>query len=264
MKPDPLTLLLHRRSAGHGPIILMYHSIQPGDRVPAWRWAVSLKRFRAQLDWLAEAGYATPTVTELLREPARFGARTAVITFDDGYGDNLAAWEELVRRGMKATWYVTTGYLGSTHPWGDDHPQGRMLAAEELRAMAASGMEIGSHTVTHPRLPELPDDMIRRELIQAKATLEEVLSRPVESFAYPFGAWDERCEAMVKAAGYTSACHTRAGWALRDNDPFRLRRLAVFNTDTLGRFVRKLAWASHDVSWRDVARYALSRIAARM
>jgi peptidoglycan/xylan/chitin deacetylase (PgdA/CDA1 family) len=262
--PDPVTRWLHRRAQAAPAAILMYHAVTPGRTTPAWPWAVSLADFCAQLDWLAEAGYATPTVSELVREPARFGARTAVITFDDGYADNLAAWEELTRRGMKATWYVTTGYLGRTHPWRDARPQGRLLAAEELRAMAASGMEIGSHTVTHPRLPELSDDMIRRELTEAKATLEEVLGQPVESFAYPFGAWDERCEALVKAAGYGSACHTRTGWALRDNDPFRLRRLTVFNTDTLGRFVRKLAWGSHDVSWPQVARYALSRIAARM
>ena len=265
MKPDPFSLLLHRRSAGHGPVILMYHSIQAGDRVPAWPWAVSFRRFRAQLDWLAEAGYATPTVSELVAQPARYGARTAVITFDDGYEDNLAAWEELTRRGMKATWYVTTGYLGQAHPWRDERrPQGRLLAPGELRAMAESGMEIGSHTVTHPRLPELGNASIEKELAESKAMLEDMLGRQVTSFAYPYGAWDERCEAFVKLAGYASACLTRTGWALRDNDPFRLRRLTVFNTDNLGRFVRKLAWASHDVSWPHVARYALSRIAARM
>ncbi|MDP2266893.1 MAG: polysaccharide deacetylase family protein, partial [Thiobacillus sp.] len=51
----------------------------------------------------------------------------------------------------------------------------------------------------------------------------------------------------------------RTGWALRDNLPYQLRRLTVFNTDTLSSFARKLYFGSHDVRWQDMARYALRR-----
>lgn len=262
---DPVSRWLHTRQGGHPPVILMYHAVTPGAGTPAWPWAVSLRRFCAQLDFLRQAGYTTPTVSELVSQPERFTGRTAVITFDDGYADNLAAWEALRERGMKATWYVTTGYLGQPHPWGPDaRPQQRLLAPAELRAMAASGMEIGSHTITHPRLPALDDSTLSRELVDSKSALEDILGEQVATFAYPYGKWDERCEAAVKAAGYASACHTRTGWALRDGNPYRLRRLTVFNTDSTSSFARKLAWGSHDVAWHHVARYALSRITARM
>ena len=67
----------------------------------------------------------------------------------------------------------------------------------------------------------------------------------------------------MQQAGYAAACTTRTGWALRDNDPYRLRRLTVFNRDTLGSFARKLYFGSHDVRWRDIAAYALRHLRGR-
>jgi len=126
--------------------------------------------------------------------------------------------------------------------------------------MRENGMEIGSHTVNHVRLPDADDARLMQQLGESKATRETLLEHPVNSFAYPYGAWDERCAEAVKQAGYSAACTTRTGWALRDQDPYRLRRLTVFNTDTLGSFARKLYFGSHDVRWRDIAAYALRRL----
>lgn len=258
---DPLSRFLHRQAGQHGPVMLMYHAIAPGSGHPAWPWAVSMQQFRAQLDFLAESRYATPTMAELA-EPGRvWPGRTAVITFDDGYVDNLAACEELERRGMRASWFIVSGAVGRPPGWPDDgRPAGRMLNAAELRDMRAAGMEIGSHTVNHARLTEADDAQLQRELADSKAVLEDLLGAPVSSFAYPYGAWDARCAAAVAAAGYAAACTTRTGWALRDNDPYKLRRLTVFNTDTASSLARKLYFGSHDVRWRDIARYALRRL----
>lgn len=254
---------LHDRQPPHGPVILMYHSVQQRHR-PDWPYAVSLAAFERQLDFLLEAGYATPTISELVAHPERFAGRVAAITFDDGYVDNLAAWQCLSERGMKATWYVTAGYVGQVPPWDEPgQPRDRLLSAGELRRMAESGMEIGSHTVTHPALPTLDVASAEREVTASRHMLQDLLGRPVESFAYPFGQWDALSEDLVKEAGYRSACLTRTGWGLRDGDPFRLRRLTIYNQDDLGRFARKLAWASHDVGWPQLARRAFQRLLAK-
>lgn len=257
MRTDPLSYLLHRTGQPHGPLMLMYHAVAAGKECPDWPWAVSMQRFRAQLDFLAEAGYRTPTMRELVEAPERFaGERTAVITFDDGYVDNLYACEVLASRGMRASWFVVTGSIGRPPGWPDDgRPGGRMLNAGELRAMQAAGMEIGSHTVNHVRLTEADDATLATELADSRKQLEDTLGQSVFSFAYPYGAWDARCADAVASAGYAAACTTRTGWATRDGDPYRLRRLTVFNVDTLGTFVRKLAYASHAVSWPELARY---------
>lgn len=262
---DPVSARLFHGAGSHGPVALTYHAVAAGDGAPDWPWAVSLRRFRSQLDFLAEAGWATPTLAELVAAPEKWTGRTAVITFDDGYVDNLVAWEELRKRGMRATWFLVSGSVGREPGWPPDgRPAGRLLNDAELRAMQASGMEIGSHTANHVRLTDADDKLLNAELSDSKAALEDALGNGISSFAYPYGAWDARCVNAVREAGYRAACTTRTGWALRDGDPYLLRRLTVFNTDTASSLARKLYFGSHDISWQAVSRYALQRMASRM
>jgi peptidoglycan/xylan/chitin deacetylase (PgdA/CDA1 family) len=261
MRPDPLTRLLAQGGAtGHGPVALMYHSVAAGAGSPVWPWAVSLQRFRDQLDWLVDAGYSTPTVQEVVAGTASQAPRTALITFDDGYVDNLAAIDELQRRGLRATWFVVAGSIGQAPAWTNDgRPPGRLLSATELRSIRSAGMEIGSHTTSHCRLPDLDDDALAFELHRSRAALQDILGTPVLGFAYPYGESDARCESAVRQAGYGYALTTRTGWALRDGDAYRMRRLTIFNHDTVGSFARKLVFGSHDVSWPYLARYWTTR-----
>jgi hypothetical protein len=97
----------------------------------------------------------------------------------------------------------------------------------------------------------------------SRAVLEDMLGSQVTSFAYPYGAWDEISESAVREAGYQTACTTRTGWALREGDPLRIRRLTVFNRDSTSLLARKLTFASHDVGWRHMADYWGRRLVAR-
>jgi peptidoglycan/xylan/chitin deacetylase (PgdA/CDA1 family) len=262
---DPLSRHLHRNAGQHGPIMLMYHAITPGKIRPGWPWAVSMQQFRDQLDFLATEGYATPTMGELIAEPKKWTGRTVVITFDDGYADNLAACDELRSRGMRASWFIVTGSIGQPPKWpADGRPAGRLLNAAELREMQKNGMEIGSHTVNHVRLTEVDDAHLAHELIDSQAALEDLLGNPVCSFAYPYGAADARCAEAVKLAGYRAACTTRTGWALRDSNPYQLRRLTISNGDTVSTLARKLSFATNDVGWNIMARYGIQHIRNRV
>ncbi|NMG76010.1 polysaccharide deacetylase family protein [Aromatoleum diolicum] len=262
---DPLSRYLARAAGIHGPVMLMYHAITDGGGTPEWPWAVSLGRLRAQLDYLADEGWATPTVSELLAAPGRWPRRTAAITFDDGYADNLAACEELQKRDMRATWFIVSGSIGQAPDWpATDRPEGRLLDCVELREMTAAGMEIGSHTVNHVRLTEVDDDRRRFELEYSRRQIEDALGSQVRSFAYPYGAWDDTCVSAVRAAGYQAACTTRTGWALRDGNPYLLRRLTVFNSDTVGSLMRKLCFGSNDVSWPSITHQTLRRALTRL
>ena len=243
----------------------MYHSVMPGNGNPEWPWGVSMGRFRSQLDFLAAQGWNTLTIAELIATPTKWTDRTVVITFDDGYADNLTAWEELQKRNMRATWFIVSGSIGREPAWpADGRPAGRLLNTAELRAMQATGMEIGSHTVKHVRLTEVNDEQLHLELIESKTILEDALGNEISSFAYPYGAWDARCVNAVQEAGYRAACTTQTGWALRDDNPFQIRRLTIFNMDTTSSLARKLYFGSNEVSWQTVSRYALQRVASRM
>jgi len=257
---DPVTRRFARSASPHRPLMLMYHSVQGGSRTPEWPWAVSHKAFRDQLDFLQAEGYKTIVMSDLAAARVNPSRGTIIITFDDGYADNLLACDELHKRGMCASWFIVSGSIGQSPDWpADGRPAGRLLNEAELRLMLDAGMEIGSHTVRHLPLPQLDDTTQDRELTESKATLEDAIGAPVLSFAYPYGAWDERSEDAVRRARYTAACTTQTGWAMRDGNAYRLRRLTVFNHDSLGRFVRKLHFGSHDVGWGDMARYALRR-----
>src|SRR3569832_519205 len=130
---DPISRALHRQAGQHGPVILMYHAVLPGQTVPAWPWAVSMQQFRDQLDFLATEGYQTPTMAELAAAPAKtWQGRTAVITFDDGYADFLSSCEELQLRVMRATLFIVAGSVGQPPRWPDDkHPTNHQQNADE-------------------------------------------------------------------------------------------------------------------------------------
>ncbi len=261
---DPVSAELHRQAPRHGPVMLMYHAVfAPGQRA-RWPWGVSRASFERQLNFLLAAGYATPTVSELMAAPEQYRGPTAVITFDDGYVDNVEAAAALHRRGMKATWYVVAGSVGGAPQWPfDGRPGGRLMNVAELQGLQRCGMEVGSHALTHRRLPELDALAQLHEAARSKSELEDLLGAEVRSFAYPYGAFDDASVGAVRQAGYSSACTTAPGWMLRDGDPLRLRRLTVFERDTLGSFARKLVFASHHVSWPEIARYWARRALQR-
>jgi peptidoglycan/xylan/chitin deacetylase (PgdA/CDA1 family) len=101
----------------------------------------------------------------------------------------------------------------------------RPLTWNQAREMVAAGMEIGSHTVTHPILPRLPVDQVARELQQSRGRLEEVLGREVTSFCYPNGDYNTRVRDEAARAGYRVAVTTEAGLNDRSSDPLALRRI---------------------------------------
>jgi len=248
-----------------GPLSLMYHSVGGDTRKEAWPWRLPLKQFSAQLDMLASHDWRTITIGELVDSQRSAGPREIAITFDDGYVDNLAACAELVRRGMRASWFVVTNCLGRDPGWDDaGRPVQRLLDATELRSMQALGMEIGSHGCSHRRLPALDDLTLSRELTESRAALEDILGAPVTSFAFPYGAVDARSKSAVRAAGYAAACTTQSGWALHDHDALSVRRLTVFSDDTADTLARKIALATNDASVVRIAKYACKRALTRL
>jgi peptidoglycan/xylan/chitin deacetylase (PgdA/CDA1 family) len=79
---------------------------------------------------------------------------------------------------------------------------------DQLREMNQAGIEIGSHTVTHPILTNVDDEQLRYELVSSKSRLESELNSPVTLFCYPNGTYDDRVEAAVRDAGYKLAVTT--------------------------------------------------------
>lgn len=257
---DPLAKRLFSQPNGHGPIVLMYHSIPLSAQYIDSPWSVRFEHFRAQLDLLQEYGWKTLCIRDLTAPPDTY-SKTAIITFDDGYADNFRAFEELARRGMHASWYIVSQDIGGTARWKNPAiSTPSILSKDQLLAMAKTGMEIGSHSRSHCRLTDVSDDTMRDEIEGSKAELEDILGQAVSSFAYPYGTYNDTVLNKVKDAGYLHSCTTRSGWALRDHDPFQIRRITVFGQDSLATYLRKLAFADNNVPWWRPISYYMTRM----
>lgn len=264
LQPDPISRRLARGAGTHGPLVLVYHAITPGRQKPLWPYAVSIDAFKGHMDYLAAEGWLTVPVSEL-DVTRQYPSRTIAITFDDGYENNLLAAEALTVRGMCATWFVVTAHIGTFADWpGSDHPNAPMLKRSHLLDMREQRFEVGSHTRSHVRLAGASPAVLHEQIPGSKSELEDVLGISVGSFAYPYGVSDLVVEAAIRAAEFKQACTTSTGWALRDHDPYRIRRLTIFSTDTVSHLARKLAFADNRIGLGAVGRYTASRLVSRV
>lgn len=122
-------------------------------------------------------------------------------------------------------------------------PNDLMMSRQQVRDIAAAGMTIGAHTVSHPILTRLDDAAARRELLDSKRELESLLDRPVDLFAYPNGKyrqdWDERHATMAREAGFRAAFTTEPGVSRRGMDLWQLPRFTPWDQGH-GRFLLRL------------------------
>jgi peptidoglycan/xylan/chitin deacetylase (PgdA/CDA1 family) len=129
--------------------------------------------------------------------------------------------------------------------WAGAQPMGRpthrILTRDEVVRLAEGGLiEIGAHTVTHPALARLPVTTQRDEIRWSRAHLEEMLNHPVTSFAYPHGSYTQETLAVVREAGFSSACSSDTEVVRRGADAFQLPRICVRDWDgqTFSRWLR--------------------------
>lgn len=242
----PLLLAAVAAGCGGSVPILMYHSVGPGTDP----LGVSEAELDAHLAYLQSAGFQTVSLHELLDHMAGHGSlppNPIVLTFDDGTDDAIKRTLPLLRRHQqRATFFVIAGF---TAPDGaprhfEEGRSGRKgyLNWPEVRALRDAGMEIGSHTVRHPRLSNLPKATARSEIVESKQMLEAGLGQPVEFFAYPFTARRKETRSLVRAAGYRGAVSGLLG----SNDPNDLQRIVVHRGLSAGELKSLLAtdWAT--------------------
>lgn len=222
-------------------MILGYHGITRAPlRHDLSMLLVRPERFRAQIELLLEAGFQFVTVAELARlaavgEPP---AGYAAISFDDGMRNNYStALPILSEYGIVATVYVTIGFIGGKSPWIGAASDRSMLDEQEIRELAAAGWELGAHTMTHPDLCELDYESARREIHDSKVALEAIAGVPVETFAYPFGRYNQTAIAAAAASELAAAVATGRG----GRGPYELQRAMIGAADPMAIVMLKLA-----------------------
>lgn len=217
--------------------ILMYHHLAdlPRDATELEQtWTVAPKNFDAQMNFLAERGFRTITMAQLvahLRDRQPLPSKPIIISFDDGWEEQYAvAFPILKKYGQSGTFFVYTNPL--------DRKQ--FLSWKQIEEMAAAGMDFQAHSLTHPHLRALAPDVAYREIAESKAILEKRLGKPVVAFSYPFGEYDDAVIQMVKRAGFASAVTLASGYKQRVDELFTLHRIRVSYNDSLEDLVKRL------------------------
>jgi peptidoglycan/xylan/chitin deacetylase (PgdA/CDA1 family) len=222
--------------------ILMYHRI---DRVAAFdQLVVHPERFEEQMANLSARARVislAQAVDELASRPIR---PAVVVTFDDGYRDNLTeALPILQRYRIPATVFVTTDFCEQklSHPrYGASANRRLHLDWDEVRALRAAGVTIGSHTVSHPFLTRLPAAQARREVLESKRLIEQALGAGVDFFCYPSGDFGARELGFVREAGYRAAVSVAPGGNRRTTSRLALNRTEITDRDGASELHRKL------------------------
>ncbi len=194
-------------------VVLTYHAVEQGHGA----LFVDPGTFASHLDCIVESGARVSTVSELARELRRGALQGPVvaITFDDGLASVArVAAPLLAERGLTATVFCVAGHVGGTSDWASASsgtPRLALAHAGELRLIAAQGLEIGCHGMTHAPLRSGDSDFLRRELVAAKDVLEDMTGVAVTSFAYPYGAAPTAPALRLVEATYEAACSTVLG-----------------------------------------------------
>jgi peptidoglycan/xylan/chitin deacetylase (PgdA/CDA1 family) len=177
----------------------------------------------------------------LVEPPAADDAPSVVLTFDDGWRDNLtAAWPVLRRHGVRPTIFLVRDWVAAGRSAAGD-----FLRPDEVAELAARGVEFGAHTATHPRLTAVGPARAEEEMRDSKHAVEEWTGSPCRFFAYPYGAHDPTV-ARLAADLFEAAVVVGGGWWTGAGDRVRLPRIGIHEDMTSSRalFAARLAGAA--------------------
>jgi peptidoglycan/xylan/chitin deacetylase (PgdA/CDA1 family) len=165
------------------PCVLTYHSLDESGSVIS----VRPDTFRAQIDFLVRRRIPVVPLSELNGTPGGVG-----VTFDDGFENFYEhAFPILSAYRLPATVFIISGYCGRNNDWPTQPKSGiprlALMNWAQVKEIADAGIELGAHTVTHPRLSALPAAQIQQELDRCRNEIEQRTGKLVRTMAYPYG-----------------------------------------------------------------------------
>ncbi len=232
------------------PIIMYHRVVDSPDEVGVHGTYVTKELFKKHMQLLKDNGYRTVTFKELAEDhllTKRFdkGNKFVVLTFDDGYEDNYRVMFPILKEfGAKAVIFLLSESKYNEWDVNNPHnPEKRfdLMSEEQVKEMAAYGVEFGAHTKTHPYLSSLPIEEAREQIVQCKQKLEQTYGQPFITFAYPYGDLNDEVKSEVRKAGFTFAVSTDSGEINVDSDLFQIRRIGIFPRNSMLTFRRKIS-----------------------
>lgn len=222
--------------------MLCYHIVEAPT---APRMQIDRETFRQHLQYLEMTGYNVVPLRHVYEfvsgKRASLPKNAVVITIDDGWRSTYTeAFPELQKRKFPFTVFIYPNIIGQT---------ANALTWAQIREMAEAGVDIQSHSLSHPYLTRRKhrsmtdaayEEWLTRELTESKRILEKQSGKKVQFLAYPYGDYDDRLAAMVKQAGYTAALTCDFGHVKKGSDPLKMKRFVIDDKMDFAAFRRYL------------------------
>lgn len=204
-------------------VVLTYHSVTSAER----------PLFARQMDILVR--HAKPVRADIESLPLERG-HYAAVTFDDGMQNVVDnALPELEKRGIPTTLFIISDALGKVPDWEyfgpKDTGEERVMTEEQLRKLPSEMVEIASHTMTHPVLPNIDCETLAHEVEDSRSKLEKMLGRRVNLLSFPYGAFNEAVVTACRKAGYSRVFSALPLFAFGQEREFLSGRMGVYATD---------------------------------
>ena len=208
----------------------LYHHVGPQSSGIYPGMSIEPRKFEKQMTWLKRRGYTAILPDQWCawrNGSAGIPLKPVMITFDDAYADIAEyALPVLKHHGFTATVFVVTDRIGAANTWDADNGFGALplMTEEQIRTWAAAGFAFGAHGRTHRDLTTLDGDALTDEIAGSASDLERLLGKPAFSFAYPFGAWNDRV-LSIASEHFPLAFSCLTGTNTLETDPHLLRRV---------------------------------------
>jgi len=230
--PVATILCYHEVDAAPAHATIPRRTASGGAASEQLRYTASIEQFRAELDSLEAHGAHVIALADLVAflngERASLPPRAVVITVDDGW---LCAYTEIFpelrRRGMPWTLFVYPKIVGRG---------AHAVTWKQIADMAAAGVDVESHTFSHPFLTQLDDEQLERELDGSKETIEEKTQKPIRFLSYPYGDYDDAIVAESESNGYAAAVTTHRAPVTCATPALALPRYLVHHDTTIEEF----------------------------
>lgn len=219
--------------------VLMYHKVPDQSLQSQHRIFVTKDSFETHLLFFKDQGFTTLTFKELeeyrsgAKDFSSFPRKPLVLTFDDGYVDNLTNAAPLLKKfNMQAVIFLLADHELTSNSWDREtqEPLQELMSLQQKKELLNFNYEIGSHGFRHRKITEMTDAEVHQELLGSKKQLEKDFG-PISTYAFTYGVTTPRAAELAEEAGYHFAVNTDSGGLHHEENPYAIFRINIFPED---------------------------------
>ena len=228
--------------------ILMYHNVSENKKD---KNSLYYKDFYKQIKYLTKIGYKSLNLKNLSEEKYN---KKIVVTFDDGY-ENIykIAMPILKKFNQQATCFIVKNQIDGFNQWDskrDDFKKIKLMNVNQIQNWNSNGFEIGSHTLDHLNLTEISYENKNKQINEPIDYFKNKLNIAIESFAYPFGAYDDDCINLLKK-NYKYAVTTKPSRYIKNKfSNYEIPRISIGTKVTIFKFLLKILTKYEDFKYK--------------